>query len=139
VSYLLDTNVISEIRRQRDPGVRTWASTVPDSALYLSVLTLGEIRKGIERLRPRDPHRADAFATWLTELGARFADHVIPIDIEIAHQWGRLNAASPRNTVDCLIAATALVRDLTVVTRNTPDFEGCGLRLLNPWETPPES
>ncbi|HET9719883.1 MAG TPA: type II toxin-antitoxin system VapC family toxin [Solirubrobacteraceae bacterium] len=139
MSFLLDTNVISEIRRKRDPTVQRWASAVPDSALYLSVLTVGEIRKGIERLRPRDPDQADVFTAWLTELGARFADRIIPIDIEIAHQWGRLNAASPRNTVDSLIAATALVHDLTVVTRNTPDFEGCGLRLLNPWETPPES
>jgi predicted nucleic acid-binding protein len=139
VSYLLDTNVISEIRRGRDANVRNWAASVNDIELHLSVLTLGEIRKGIERLRGRDPLQADVFATWLNELGARFAERIIPIDTAIADQWGRLNATTPRNTVDSLIAATASVRDLTVVTRNITDFDGCGVRLLNPWEKRPTS
>jgi toxin FitB len=106
VSFLLDTNAIAEIRRGRDSNVQAWAEAVSDHDLHLSVLTLGEIRKGIE-------------------LQTRFAPRILPVDTRIAQESGRLNAATPRNTVDSLIAATALVHDLTVVTRNN-----FGLRLL---------
>jgi len=99
----------------------------------LSVLTVGEIRKGIERLQRRDGAQADVFAAWLVELQKRFAQRIIPVDSHIAQQWGRLNAQQPRNTVDSLIAATALIHSLTVVTRNTADFEGCEVDLVNPW------
>ena len=133
MSFLLDTNAISEIRRGRDPNVQAWARAIADRDLYLSVLTLGEIRKGIERLRGRDGPQAQTFATWLTELESRFARRIINVDIRIAQEWGRLNAVTPRNSVDSLIAATALVHGLTVVTRNTADFEGCEVPLLNPW------
>ena len=135
--FLLDTNAVSEIRRGRDPNVKAWATQVADIDLHLSVLTLGEIRKGIERLRARDPDQADVFATWLSELNARFSDRILPVDARVAEEWGRLNAATPRNTVDSLIAATGRVHDLTIVTRNTSDFEGCDVPLLNPWETSP--
>jgi toxin FitB len=134
LSFLLDTNVISEIRRGRDPRVRAWVTEVKDVDLHLSVLTLGEIRKGIELLHGRDPAQAQAFARWLAELHTRFADRILSIDARIAEEWGRLNAAKPRNTVDSLIAATARLRGLTVVTRNTGDFEGCDVQLLNPWQ-----
>ena len=137
MSFLLDTNVVSEIRRGRDPGVRAWAREVDDIDLYLSVLTLGEIRKGIEMLRDRDPAQAEAFAHWLGELETRFADRILSIDVRVAEEWGRLNAASPRNTVDSLIAATAGIFGLTVVTRNTGDFQGCGIPLINPWSHEP--
>jgi predicted nucleic acid-binding protein len=133
VSFLLDTNAISEIRRGRDPNVQAWAGAVSDGDLHLSVLTLGEIRKGIERLRVRDAPQADVFAAWLAELQTRFAQRILPVDTRIAQTWGRLNARTPRNTVDSLIAATALVHGLAVVTRNTADFEGCDVGLLNPW------
>lgn len=139
MSFLLDTNAVSEIRRGRDPQVRAWASEVDDVDLHLSVLTLGEIRKGIERLRDRDPAQAGVFATWLGELIARFAERIVPVDAPIAEEWGRLNAAATRNTVDSLIAATASVHRLTVVTRNTSDFEGCDVPLLNPWHHQPEA
>ncbi|MGO9752367.1 MAG: type II toxin-antitoxin system VapC family toxin [Solirubrobacteraceae bacterium] len=139
MSYLLDTNVISEIRRGRDANVRAWAASISDSEVHLSVLTVGEIRKRIDRLRARDGAQADVFATWLEELVVRFASRIFSVDVRVAHQWGSLNAATPRNTVDSLIAATAFVHDLTVVTRNTSDFEGCGVRLLNPWEPVPGS
>jgi hypothetical protein len=138
LSFLLDTNAVSEIRRGRDQWVRAWVSEVADAELHLSVLTLGEIRKGIELLRDRDPAQAEVFASWLNELRTRFADRIVPIDDRVAEEWGRLNAAAPRNTIDGLIAATARIRGLTVVTRNTDDFEGCGVPLLNPWHHQPD-
>jgi predicted nucleic acid-binding protein len=134
VSFLLDTNVVSEIRRGRDPNVAAWAAEVTDADLYLSVLTLGDIRKGIERLRGRDPVQTDVFATWLEQLRDHFADRILPIDDRVADECGRLNAPAERKTVDSLIAATARVHNLTVVTRNTGDFEGCDVALRNPWQ-----
>lgn len=133
MSFLLDTNVVSEIRQGRNRHVRSWTERVDDVDLHVSVMTLGEIRKGIELLRGRDPAQADVFASWLGELHANFADRILPINAHVAEEWGRLNATTPRNTVDSLIAATARVHDLTVVTRNTSDFEGCRVRLLDPW------
>ncbi len=111
--------------------------------LHLSVLTIGEIRKGIERLRDRDPAQAEVFTSWLDELLTRFSERIVPIDARIAEESGRLNAAEIRNTVDSLIAATATAtatacaHGLTVVTRNTTDFEGCDVPLLNPGITSP--
>ena len=134
MSFLLDTNAISEIRRGRDPNVRAWTDEVQDVDLHLSVLTLGEIRKGIERLANRDPDQASVFAEWLGELRERFTTRILHVDARIAEEWGRLNAAAPRNTVDSLIAATARVHTLTVVTRNTADFEDWHVQLLNPWK-----
>lgn len=125
---------MSEIRRGRDPAVAAWAASVNPDDVCLSVLTLGEIRNGIERLRTRDPEQADVFDVWLAELRARFAERILPIDERAADQWGRLNAVAPRKTVDSLIAATAHAHALTVVTRNTRDFEGCDVPLLNPWQ-----
>jgi predicted nucleic acid-binding protein len=134
VSYLLDTNVVSEIRRGRDANAAAWAAGVADHELYLSVLTLGEVRKGIERLRGRDPKQADVFSDWLSELRERFADRLLAIDDRVADEWGRLNAPADRNTIDSLIAATARVYELTVVTRNPTDFDGCDVSLLDPFE-----
>lgn len=134
MSFLLDTNVVSEIRRGRDSNVAAWAGEVADAQLYLSVLTLGEIRKGIERLRVRDPSQADVFAAWIEQLRDHFADRIVSIDDRVAEEWGRLNAPAERKTVDSLIAATARVHDLTVVTRNTGDFEACDVEVLNPWQ-----
>lgn len=134
MSFLLDTNVVSEIRRGRDPKVRAWADGVDDSALRLSVMTLGEVRAGIERLRVRDVRQAAVFDRWLGELRARFADRILEVDTRVAEEWGRLDTRRPRNTVDSLIAATARVHDLTVVTRNTKDFVGCDVPVLNPWQ-----
>jgi predicted nucleic acid-binding protein len=137
LSFLLDTNAISEIRRGRDQRVRAWVAEVEDADLHLSVLTLGEIRKGIELLRSRDAAQAEAFDSWLSALRTRFADRIMPIDDRVAEEWGRLNAAGSRRTVDSLIAATARIHDLIVVTRHTRDFEGCGVPLLNPWDHEP--
>lgn len=132
--FVLDTNAVSEIRRGRNPHVRAWADAVDDTDLHLSVMTLGEIRTGIDRLRDHDDAQADVFARWLGELRTRFAGRILPIDARVADHWGRLNATASRNTVDSLIAATAHVHDLTFVTRNIKDFQGCDVLLLNPWE-----
>lgn len=137
MTFLLDTNVVSEIRRGRDPHVRGWADGIDDVELHLSVMTLGEIRTGIDRLRTDDPNQADVFGRWLSELRTRFAGRILPVDARVAERWGRLNAVATRNTVDSLIAATAQVHDLTVVTRNTKDFQDCDVPLLNPWEYGP--
>ncbi len=134
MSFLLDTNAVSEIRRGRNPNVRAWAGAVDDVELHLSVMTLGEIRTGIDRLRDRDAAQAEVFARWLGELRNRFVDRILPVDARVADEWGRLNASASRNTVDSLIAATARVHELTVVTRNTKDFQSCDVLLLNPWE-----
>jgi toxin FitB len=98
------------------------------------VLTLGEIRNGIERLRPRDPAQAARFDVWLAELRERFAERILPVDDHTADEWGRLNAPVPRKTVDSLIAATARRHALTVVTGNPRDFAGCDVPLLDPWQ-----
>lgn len=139
MSLLLDTNVVSEIRRGRDPNVAAWAKAWENDDLYLSVLTVGEIRKGIERLRNRDSKQAEVFATWLDELHERFGDRILQVDVKVADDWGRLNARAEHSTVDSLIAATARVHGLTVATRNTDDLQGCGVRLLDPWQRPPDS
>lgn len=139
MSYLLDTNTISEIRRGRDANVAAWAKAWEGEELYISVLTVGEIRKGIERLRDRDLQQAEVFAAWLEELHERFGERILPVDVDVADDWGRLNARDERKTIDSLIAATARIRGLTVATRNIGDFEVCDVKLLDPWQPPPEA
>jgi len=95
-------------------------------------LTLGEIRNGIERLRPRDAAQAQLFEAWLDELSIRYAERIFPVDAHVADEWGRMNATAPRKAVDSLIAATAIVHGLTVVTGNARDFEACGVRVFDP-------
>lgn len=133
MSLLLDTSTISELRTGRDANVAAWAEASDRRDWYLSVLTLGEIRKGIDKLRPRDPERASAFDRWLETLYREFGDRLVEIDGQVAEEWGRFNAGDPRPTVDSLIAATARVRGFTVVTRNTADFEPLEVPLVNPW------
>jgi len=134
VSYLLDTNVLSEARKQRgEQNVKDWLASVSSRELYLSVLILGEIRQGIERLRPRDRAQAQLYETWLVALSRDYADRILPITPEIADEWGRLNAPDPLPAVDGLLAATAKVMRLTLVTRNTRDLARTGVALLNPF------
>ena len=136
MSYLLDTNVISELRKQRpDPHAIAWLNSVGSDELFLSVLTLGEIRLGIERLRRKDAGQADALERWLTGLRSIYADHIVNVDDKVADEWGRLNGPDPLPVVDSLLAATASSRGWTLVTRNTADFERCGVALLNPFES----
>jgi toxin FitB len=134
MSYLLDTNVVSEIRKVRpDERVATWFESVDSGHLYLSVLVVGEIRQGIDRLNRRDPTQAAVFATWLAALKRSYADRVLDIDREIAETWGTLNAVRPLPVVDGLLAATALVHDLTLVTRDEHDLVDAGVRVLDPF------
>ncbi|HET7127452.1 MAG TPA: type II toxin-antitoxin system VapC family toxin [Gaiellaceae bacterium] len=133
MSFLLDTSTVSELRAGHDPNVAAWAESSDRRGWYLSVLTLGEIRKGIEKLRPRDSKRAAAFDQWLEALYRQFDRRLVDVDARVAEEWGRLNAGDPRPTVESLIAATARVHELTVVTRNTADFEPLGVPLVNPW------
>jgi len=136
MKYLLDTNVLSEVGKgeRGDENVTAWYESVERESLCLSVLVVGEIRAGIERLRARRPQRAAGFERRLILMVDLFADRIIGIDRRIAEQWGRLNARERGPAVDRLIAATALVHDLTIVTRNVRDFERTGAALLNPFE-----
>ena len=134
MNYLLDTVLVSELRSGRDPNVVRWAENTLDDPWFLSVLTLGEIRKGIERLRLRDPIQAESIQTWIGRLRAEFVGRVLEVDSSVADEWGRINAPANRPLADSLIAATARVHGLTVATRNTADFEPCGVAVVNPWE-----
>lgn len=135
MSYLLDTNIVSEtIRRQQNKLVIKWLEKVPSEALFVSVLTLGEIRKGIERLTEKK--RREKLSLWLEhELPAWFGERVLPIDFAVADRWGRLLAemGRPFPTIDSLLAATALHHGLRLVTRNAKDFDYPGLHVINPW------
>lgn len=135
MSYLIDTNVLSELRRKSpDPGVVDWFSKRPPTTLHLSVLTLGEIRKGIEGIR--DEPRRQALNDWLeTDLPTFFMGRVHSIDEAVAVRWGRLVAAAgrPVPAIDSLLAATALEHDLVLVTRNTKDFAALPVHVFNPW------
>lgn len=135
MSYLIDTNVLSELRRREPhPGVVEWVERRPATTLHLSVLTLGELRKGIEALAAGERRRA--LSDWLeVELAGFFAGRLLPIDAAVADRWGRLvaDAGRPVPAIDSLLAATALTHGLVLVTRNVRDFEFAGLELVNPW------
>jgi toxin FitB len=135
VGFLLDTNVLSEVRRKRpDPNVQAWLAAVPEAELYVSVLVVGEIRQGIERLRRRDRSQALVFETWLSALVRGYADRIVPVTAEVAEEWGRMNVPDPLPVIDGLMAATAKLRGWTFVTRNVADLTDRGVRLLNPFE-----
>jgi len=133
VTYLLDNNVLSETRkRQPAAGVAEWIASTPPDRMHISVLTLGEIEQGIARIRGRgDQNQAAALERWLTDLQAGFEDRVLPVSLPVATAWGR--QPNPRSVIDALIAATARVHGLTVVTRNVKDFEPAGIPVLNPF------
>ena len=131
--YLLDTNVVSELRRRRpDPAVVQWVAQAPGRQ-FLSVVVIGELTRVVELLHRKDPHQGQALAEWLTALVDDFADGVLPVTVQVAAAWGHLGAHRPLPTGDGLIAATALVHDLTLVTRNVDDYAGTGVRPLNPF------
>jgi hypothetical protein len=133
--YLLDTNVISETRKSRpDAGVIAFLSAAGAEGLFLSVLTLGELRKGIALKRRTDPLAATKLGMWVEGIATNFADRILPIDSATALCWGELSAGGNFPVIDMLIAATALSRDLTLVTRNTRDFQSSGALLLDPWQ-----
>jgi len=135
VSYLLDTNVLSELRKgaRCNPGVSTWFSELADEDLFLSVLTLGEIRKGIELIDRRDRTAAEALNGWLLGLLAGYEDRILPVDLEVAEEWGRLSVPDPLPVIGGLLAATAKIHDLTLATRNVRDIERTGAAWVNPF------
>jgi hypothetical protein len=135
LSYLLDTNVISELRKgpRCDPNVRAWFSPIPEEELFVSVLTIGEIRKGIESIRLRDQAAARVLDRWLRHLVSSYKDRILPVDQEVAEQWGEMNVPDPLPVMDGLIAATARVHELTVATRNAKDRARTGVPFVNPF------
>jgi predicted nucleic acid-binding protein len=136
VNYLIDTNIISEVRKDErcDRNVAAWYAAINDDDLYLSVLVAGEIRKGIELARRRDPAKAEALERWLREVDAAFGERILPIDRAITDEWGRICALRPVPVVDGLLAATAKVHGMILVTRNGADVAGLGAEVLNPFK-----
>jgi hypothetical protein len=132
--YLLDTNVVSETRKSRaDPRVIDFIEAERGERLFLSVLTLGELRKGVVARRRTDAVIADRLAVWVDEIEARFADRLLPLNVMAARIWGELSAGRSLPVVDALIAATAIVHGLVLVTRNTRDVTATGVTVLDPW------
>lgn len=134
MSWLLDTNIVSELRKgeRADERLRTWFASVDDDEVFTSVLVLGEIRRGVESIRRRDASSALAIEQWLIRLATGFGDRILPIDVRVANRWGALNVPDPIPTVDGLLVATALVHDLTLVTRYVKDVATTGVRTLDP-------
>jgi len=133
--FLLDTNVLSELRKgaRADANVRRWLENVDENLLFLSVLVTGEIRRGIEAIRQRDLRAAAALERWLDTLVQAHSDRVLPVDAATADEWGRLDARGSLPVVDGLLAATERVHDLTLVTRNVKDVARTGINVLDPF------
>jgi toxin FitB len=136
VKYLIDTNIISEVRKGErcDQHVAAWFASIDDADIYLSVLVLGEIRKGIERARRTNPAQARALEKWLSTVRQSYAERVLPIDQIVADEWGSMSALRPASTVDALLAATAKIHRMTLATRNVGDVAGLGADVFNPFE-----
>jgi predicted nucleic acid-binding protein len=139
VSYLIDTNVLSELRKGErcDPAVARWADALAPEEWHTSVLVLGQIRRGVERIRRRDRNQARALEGWLEQVRRAFAGRILEIDQRIADEWGRLGAGDPLPVVDGLLAATAKVHGLTLVTRNLADAARTGVTALDPFKPNP--
>jgi len=132
--YLLDTNVISETRRSRpDEGVLAFLASVDSNSLFVSVLTMGELRKGVAAKRRADPRAADGLGQWVDEIETSFSDRILPITAAIARGWAEQTAGRTLPVIDTLIAATAIAHDLALVTRDTKATKETGVRLINPW------
>lgn len=132
--YLLDTNVVSELRkRSPDVNVAEWYDGVRSLELHLSVLTLGEIRIGIERLRRKDAARARSLDEWLRGLLLTYSSRIVGVDVATADEWGRLNVPDQLPVIDGLLAATAKTQGLTLVSRNTTDLSASGITVLDPF------
>ncbi|MDR3753686.1 MAG: type II toxin-antitoxin system VapC family toxin [Terracidiphilus sp.] len=142
--YLLDTNVVSEMRKVRgarsarakiDPQVQAWLESVPASSLYLSVITILELEIGFHLLERRDPAQADVIRSWIRDhILPAFAGRILDVNIDIVQRCAALHVPDPKDDRDSLIAATALVHSMTVVTRNVSHFARCGVKVFNPWE-----
>lgn len=136
MSWLLDTNILAELRKgeRGSPAVRRWFRVHAEEEHFTSVLVIGEIRRGIELKRRRDPDSAAHLEAWLGRLELDFASRILPVDLVVAQRWGRLSVPDPLPAVDGLIAATALVHDLTVVSRNVRDLARTGVAVVDPFE-----
>ena len=136
MNYLIDTNIISEVRKGErcDPNVAAWFDSIDDNELYLSVLVLGEIRRGVERARASDPTRARALDRWLAAVNESFAGRILAIDQAVADEWGNISAKRSAPVIDALLAATAKAHGMTLVTRNVRDVAGLGADVLDPFE-----
>lgn len=136
MAFLLDTNVVSELRKKRrnDPKVQAWLNSVSSNDLFTSVIVIGEIRRGIENVRPVDPAFASQLELWLRTLQSDYRDRLLSITEEIAEFWGSLCPNDPLPEPDGLIAATALHHGMTLVTRNVEHVRRSGVQLLNPWQ-----
>ncbi len=133
--YLLDTNVVSEVRkREPNAGVQVFLRGPEVARTYLSVLTIGELRKGVAAKRRTDAVTADRIALWVNETERQYAQRLLPVDVAVASPWGELTAGRNLPVVDSLLAATAIVHGLILVTRNTRDFEPSGVPTLDPWQ-----
>ncbi len=135
MGYLVDTNIISELRKKNrcDANVRNWFNQTESDLVYISVLTIGEIRQGVERIRRRDVCAALSLENWLQQVEINACGRILPISKAIANRWGKINSGDPLPIIDSLLAATAMEHDLTLVTRNVRDVERSGVRLLNPF------
>ena len=135
MTYLVDTNVLSEIRKgsRMNVGVAAWFAGVPEEAIYLSVLAIGEIRRGIQILRGRDARHAAALDRWVSTLVRQHGDRILPIDLQIAEEWGVLISTRTASPIDAMMAATARVNNLILVTRNVRHVAWTGVEVLNPF------
>jgi hypothetical protein len=135
VAYLLDTNVVSELRKRErcNANVQRWFAAVEDDEIFLSVLVVGEIRRGVELIRTRNEIAARSLDRWIRGLERRFEDRILPVTLEICDRWGRLSLDRPLSPIDGLLAATALLHRLTLVTRNVSDVTRWGADVLNPF------
>lgn len=135
MTFLLDTNVLSEVKRGRgDARVKSWFAKIDGDSLFTSVMVVGEIRRGIELIRRRDASQVTGFEAWLAQLQDEFGERVLPVTQKIAEEWGRLNVPDPLPTIDALLIATARVHNLMIVSRNIRDIGRGGARVLNPWQ-----
>lgn len=136
MTYLIDTNVVSELRRpdRASQAVVAWAASVPQSDMFISSVTILELQLGALQLAHRDPAAGRLIGEWLRKVIERFRDRILAVDLAVALKCAELHVPDPKSEHDALIAATALVHNLVVVTRNTPDFARTGVRLLDPWQ-----
>jgi len=135
MGFLIDTNVLSELRKgsKTDKNVREWFDAVPADDIYLSTLVIGEVRHGIELLRRRDPKAANRLDSWLAEVQKNTGERILPVTNEVSEQWGRFGIPDPVSVIDGLMAATAMVHGHILVTRNVRDVEQTGVNVINPF------
>lgn len=133
--YLIDTNILSELRKAHrcNPGVRDWFAQRSGDELWLSVLVVAELRRGAALVRRRDPDSAARLESWLIAVEASYADRILPVSLDVAHQWSLMGIPDPLPVIDALLAATALTHGLVLVTRNLADVESSGASVLNPF------